>query len=122
MGTKIVLLAAILFIGVLLAWELWRYWSPDPIVTRGQLVRRLVVGVWLQCVLAMALIGEVVTLGMRPQWQMVYWAACLLFALFPMFAAIHEAGVVARQYTRRRMELIESITSRRSRGDRSAQP
>jgi hypothetical protein len=120
MGTKLVLLGAILFIGVLLASELWRYWSPDPIVTRGQLVRRLVVGVWLQCVLAMALIGDTVTIGMRPHLQIVYWGTCLLFAIIPMFVAIHEAGAVARQYARRRSELFQSLATRRSRGDRSA--
>jgi hypothetical protein len=114
MGAKIALLATILLIGVLLAAELWRYYADDTLVTRGQLIKRLVIGVWLQSVLAMALVGDVATAGMRPLQQMLYWTACLLAAVVPLFAAIHEAGIVARQYARRRAELLRAMSGRAS--------
>jgi hypothetical protein len=118
MGAKIALLAGILLIGVLLATELWRYYADDTLVTRGQLVKRLVVGVWLQGVLAMALVGDVVTATMRPLQEMLYWTACLLAGVVPLIAAIHEAGLVARQYARRRAELLRGIIGRAAPGER----
>lgn len=119
MGAKIALLIGILVIGMLLAAELWRYHADDSLITRGQLVKRLVVGVWLQGVLAMALVGEVVTEGMPPLQQMLYWTACLLAGVVPLFAAIHEAGLVARQYARRRAELMRGVIARSASGDAS---
>lgn len=118
MGAKIALLAGILLIGVLLAAELWRYHSDDTLVSRGQLIKRLVVGVWLQGVLAMALVGDVVTAGMPPLRVMLYWAACLLAAVVPIIAALHEAGQVAQQYARRRAELLRGISRRPPASDR----
>jgi hypothetical protein len=117
MEAKIALLAGILMIGVLLAAELWRYYADDTLVTRGQLIRRLVVGVWLQGVLAMALVGDVVTARLSLPQAMLYWAACLLAAVVPIVAAIHEAGQVARQYVRRRAELIRGMAGRASSTD-----
>jgi hypothetical protein len=121
MAAKIVLLACILMIGVLLARELWRYREEDPLVTRGQLIKRLIVGVWLQGVLGMAAVGDEVTAGMPPLYRLAYWGSCLLFATGPIFAAIHEAGRVARQYARRRAELFRSLSLPPPHDDRSRQ-
>jgi hypothetical protein len=121
MGAKIALFAGILLIGVVLARELWRYREGDILVTRGQLVKRLFIGIWLQGVLAMAAVGDQVTAGMPPLKQIAYWGSCLLFAMGPIFAAIHEAGRVARQYARRRAELFRSFSLPPTNDDRARQ-
>lgn len=109
MGIKIALLAGILFIGVVLAAELWRYHADETLVSRGRLVKRLAVGVGLQLVLAMALIGDTVAAHLSPLQQIGYWGACLMGAVTALFVAIHEAGLVARQYARRRAELLRGF-------------
>jgi hypothetical protein len=109
MGMRIALLAGILLIGVLLAAELWRYYADDTLVTRHRLAQRLVVGFVLQLVLAMALIGETFAPQLTPLQQLAYWSACLLGAMLALFAAIHEAILVARQYARRRAELLRGF-------------
>ena len=121
MGAKMALLASILLIGVVMALDLWRYYGDDPLVTRRQLVTRLFVGLWLQGVLAMVLIGDRVTAGLPPLQEMAYWGACLLSSFVPLFVALHEAGVVTRQYARRRAELFRGFFSSPPHGDRSRQ-
>lgn len=121
MSAKIVLLGGILMIGLLLARELWRFREEDSLVTRGQLIKRLIVGVWLQAVLGMAAVGDELTAGMPPLYRLAYWGSCLLFATGPIFAAIHEAGRVARQYARRRAELFRSFSIPPPHDDRSRQ-
>jgi hypothetical protein len=106
---KIGLLMGIVIVGVVCALELWHWYRGDSLLTRGQLARRLTVGVLLQFAMAMALLGEKFTRGMPPHSQMVYWTVCLVAAIVPLMVALREMGVVSRQYTQRRAELFREI-------------
>jgi hypothetical protein len=106
---KFALLFGIVLVGVVCALELWRWYRGDGMLTRGQLVRRLIVGLLLQVAMAMALVGEIATETMAWQSVMIYWAVCLLAAVSALFGALRDWTTINRQYRQRRAELFRDI-------------
>jgi hypothetical protein len=106
---KITLLFGIVLVGVVCAMELWRWYRGDSLLTRGQLFRRLFVGLLLQSAMAMALIGEIVTERMPWQNFILYWSVCLFSAIAGLFGALRDWASINRQYRQRRAELFRDI-------------
>src|SRR5437764_15137512 len=96
------LLIGIIVIGMVCALELWHWFRGDSLLTRAQLVRRLVVGVLLQVAMAMALVGEALTRALPAAYQMAYWGVCMVLVFLPLLIALREITFVSRQYAQRR--------------------
>lgn len=115
---KITLLFGIELVGVVCALELWRWYRGDSLLTRGQLFRRLFVGLLLQSAMAMALIGEIATERMPWQHVILYWSVCLFAAIAALFGALRDWASINRHYRQRRAELFRDI-ARLSNHDRN---
>jgi hypothetical protein len=106
---KLGLLFGIVLVGVVCALELWRWHRGDGMLSRAQVVRRLIVGLLLQIAMAMALVGEIATEAMAWQSVLIYWSACLLAAIMALFGALRDWASINRQYRQRRAELFRDI-------------
>ncbi len=103
-------LALAVIFGIYLAYEVWRWFAGNAgDLTRGQFVRRVVGGLFLETTLLMwALANPLMTSRPLPE-RLLYLLFSVLLALLSMLLAVREAGFVVRQYHRSRRELIQSL-------------
>jgi hypothetical protein len=111
-GARAVVLAAIVLVGIVIYFEIWRRYRRPGSITAAQFRRRLVGGVVLEIDLILWFIADVVTRGWRPAWQLLYLGGASLLIVVPMYLAVREWGFILRQYARSRSELVRSLGGR----------
>jgi hypothetical protein len=118
-AAQAVLLAAMVGIGPVIFYEVWRRRARPGSVTPEQYRRRLLGGLLLELDLLLWLVADLVIRRWPPAWQLLYLLGATLLVFVPIYLAIREAGYIVRQYARSRSDLVRSLGRAAERQDPS---
>lgn len=108
-----VALFCVLLFGSYLAWEIWAWFSGNRgELTPGQFRRRLCGGAMLLAAMVMLMMGEVWMTGRPAKERLVYLGWMMVLTLIPVMLAVREAAFIARQYARKRADLLRNLGNR----------
>lgn len=122
-GAVPILLGAMLFFGLYMVYEVWRWFAGNrAMLTPGQFRRRLVAGFILELDLLMWVMADPLISGRPARERLLYllWATLLVF--IPMILAVREAAFIMRQYARWRGEIVRGMAKGGHRGENGSAP
>jgi hypothetical protein len=114
-----ILLAALIGVGLVIGYELWRRRARPGQVTPEQFRRRLIGGVLLEIDLLLWLGADLLIHRWPPAWQLLYLLGATLLVFVPVYLALRETGYIVRQYARSRADLVRSLGRAAERHDPS---
>lgn len=104
-----ILLAAIVFFGLYMGVEIWRWFAGNrSMLTPGQFARRLTGAVILEIDLLLWFFADLMN-PRPPRERLLYLLVATLLVIIPMILAVRETAFILRQYARWRGELVRSL-------------
>ena len=96
--------------GGYIAWEVWCWFTGNRAgLTPGQFRRRLAGGLMLFAALLMLMMANIWMAGHSPKEKLVYLGWMFILTLLTMMLAVRESAFIARQYARKRAEILRSM-------------
>jgi hypothetical protein len=105
--------AALFFLIVFAAYMLWEVWSwfsgNKADLTAGQFRRRISGGLMLFAAMLMLMMVDQWTVDLSKKAKLAYLGWIMILTIVPVMLAVREAAFVARQYFRKRAEILRSM-------------
>jgi hypothetical protein len=105
-----VALFLLIVFGAYMLWEVWSWFSGNKAeLTPGQFRRRLSGGIMLFAAMLMLMMADPWSAGLSKQAKLAYLGWIMILTIIPVMLAVREASFIARQYFRKRADILRSM-------------